>query len=67
MYQRFFFDDFHHNGVATNPELKLKMIIMNAGPFLLDAFYGKDNEFWQQLKEHSSYDDFGKKEAFCNT
>jgi predicted acyl esterase len=21
-------------------------------------FYGKDNEFWQQLKDHSSYDDF---------
>jgi predicted acyl esterase len=35
---------------------------MNAGPLSnLDAFYGKDNEFWQQLKEHSSYDDFGKK------
>jgi hypothetical protein len=27
----------------------------------------ENNEFWQQLKEHSSYDDFGKKEAFCNT
>jgi hypothetical protein len=40
---------------------------MNAGPLSnLDAFYGKD-KFWQQLKEHSSYDDFGKKEAFCNT
>jgi hypothetical protein len=27
---------------------------MNAGPLSnLDAFYGKDNEFWQQLKEHS--------------
>jgi predicted acyl esterase len=24
----------------------------------LDKFYGKDNEFWQQLKDHSSYDDF---------
>jgi hypothetical protein len=35
---------------------------MNAGPLSnLDAFYGKDNEFWQQLKEHSSYDDFLKK------
>jgi hypothetical protein len=27
----------------------------------LDKFYGKDNEFWQQLKDHSSYDDFWQK------
>jgi hypothetical protein len=41
---------------------------MNAGPLSnLDAFYGKDNEFWQQLKEHSVMMIFGKKEAFCNT
>ncbi len=26
----------------------------------LDAFYGEDNVFWQQLKEHSSYDEFWK-------
>jgi hypothetical protein len=30
----------------------------------LDKYYGKDNEFWQQLKDHSSYDDFGKKRIF---
>jgi hypothetical protein len=24
-------------------------------------FMERDNEFWQQLKEHSSYDDFGKR------
>jgi predicted acyl esterase len=23
--------------------------------------FGKDNEFWQQLKDHSSYDDFWQK------
>jgi hypothetical protein len=27
----------------------------------LDAFYGKEDEFWQQLKDHSSYDDFWQK------
>jgi hypothetical protein len=27
----------------------------------LDQYYGKDNEFWQQLKDHSSYDDFWQK------
>jgi hypothetical protein len=48
---------------------KPKMIIffMNAGPLSnLDAFYGKDNEFWQQLKEHSVMMIFAKR-AFCNT
>jgi putative CocE/NonD family hydrolase len=47
------------------PELETKddyQFFMNAGPLSnLDAFYGKDNEFWQQLKEHSSYDDFWQK------
>jgi predicted acyl esterase len=35
---------------------------LNAGPLSnLDKYYGKDNEFWQQLKDHSSYDDdFGR-------
>jgi hypothetical protein len=50
--------------LVPNPELETKddYLFMNAGPLSnLDAFYGKDNEFWQQLKEHSSYDDFGKK------
>jgi predicted acyl esterase len=28
---------------------------------LSNKYYGKDNEFWQQLKDHSSYDDFGKR------
>ncbi|SEA37991.1 hypothetical protein SAMN05443667_1046 [Flavobacterium gillisiae] len=27
----------------------------------LDTYYGKDDEFWQQLKDHSSYDDFWQK------
>ena len=27
----------------------------------LDKYYGKENEFWQQLKEHSSYDSFWQK------
>lgn len=27
----------------------------------LDKYYGQDNEFWQQLKDHSSYDDFWQK------
>jgi hypothetical protein len=45
-----------------------KMIIinfLNAGPLSnLDKYYGKDNEFWQQLKDHSSYDDFGRNVEF---
>ncbi|PKH67467.1 X-Pro dipeptidyl-peptidase [Flavobacterium sp. ALD4] len=47
------------------PDLGTKddyQFFMNAGPLSnLDAFYGKDNEFWQQLKDHSSYDDFWQK------
>ncbi len=27
----------------------------------LDKYYDKNNEFWQQLKDHSSYDDFWQK------
>jgi len=35
---------------------------LDAGPLSnLDQYYGKDNEFWQQLKDHSSYDDFWQK------
>jgi putative CocE/NonD family hydrolase len=35
---------------------------LDAGPLSnLDKYYGKENEFWQQLKDHSSYDDFWKK------
>jgi hypothetical protein len=38
---------------------------LNAGPLSnLDKYYGKDNEFWQQLKDHSSYDDFGRNVEF---
>ncbi|WP_016989732.1 CocE/NonD family hydrolase [Flavobacterium sp. ACAM 123] len=47
------------------PDLGTKddyQFFMNAGPLSnLDAFYGKDNEFWLQLKDHSSYDDFWQK------
>jgi hypothetical protein len=43
------------------PSWKPKMIIsfMNAGPLSNGCILWK--RFWQQLKEHSSYDDFGKK------
>ncbi|WP_158727976.1 MULTISPECIES: CocE/NonD family hydrolase [unclassified Flavobacterium] len=35
---------------------------LDAGPLSnLDKYYGVDNEFWQQLKDHSSYDDFWQK------
>jgi putative CocE/NonD family hydrolase len=35
---------------------------LDAGPLSnLDKYYGKDNEFWQLLKDHSSYDDFWQK------
>lgn len=35
---------------------------LDAGPLSnLDKYYDKDNEFWQQLKEHSSYDEFWQK------
>ena len=35
---------------------------LDAGPLSnLDKYYGKENEFWHQLKNHSSYDDFWQK------
>ena len=35
---------------------------LDAGPLTnLDQYFTKDNEFWQQLKDHSSYDDFWQK------
>ncbi|QZK90692.1 CocE/NonD family hydrolase [Flavobacterium sp. CHNK8] len=35
---------------------------LDAGPLSnLDKYYGADNEFWKQLKDHSSYDDFWQK------
>ena len=47
------------------PEIGTKddyQFFLDAGPLSnLDKFYGKDNEFWQQLKDHSSYDDFWQK------
>ncbi len=47
------------------PELGTKddyQFFLDAGPLSnLDQYYGKDNEFWQQLKDHSSYDDFWQK------
>jgi putative CocE/NonD family hydrolase len=47
------------------PDLGTKddyQFFLDAGPLSnLDKFYGKDNEFWQQLKDHSSYDDFWQK------
>ena len=36
--------------------------LLDAGPLSnLDKYYGKEDEFWQQLKDHSSYDDFWQK------
>jgi putative CocE/NonD family hydrolase len=47
------------------PDLGTKddyQFFLDAGPLSnLDKYYGKDNEFWQQLKDHSSYDDFWQK------
>ena len=47
------------------PDLGTKddyQFFLDVGPLSnLDKYYGKDNEFWQQLKNHSSYDDFWQK------
>ncbi len=47
------------------PDLGTKddyQFFLDVGPLSnLDKFYGKDNEFWQQLKDHSSYDEFWQK------
>ncbi len=49
----------------TFPDLGTKdqyQFFLDAGPLSnLDTYYKEDNFFWQQLKEHSSYDDFWKK------
>jgi len=49
----------------TFPDIGTKddfQFYLDAGPLTnLDKYYGKDNEFWQQLKEHSSYDEFWQK------
>jgi hypothetical protein len=54
----------HNKGLYQMPDLGTKddyQFFLDAGPLSnLDKYYGKDNEFWQQLKDHSSYDDFGK-------
>ncbi|NJY62926.1 CocE/NonD family hydrolase [Salinimicrobium sp. CDJ15-81-2] len=47
------------------PELNTKdqyQFFLDAGPLKnLDKYYGKDNVFWQQLKEHPNYDEFWQK------
>ncbi|MDX1753289.1 MAG: CocE/NonD family hydrolase [Salinimicrobium sediminis] len=47
------------------PELKTKdqyQFFLDAGPLKnLDKYYGEDNVFWQQLKEHPNYDEFWQK------
>jgi putative CocE/NonD family hydrolase len=47
------------------PDLGTKddyQFFLDAGPLSnLDKFYGKNDEFWQQLKDHSSYDEFWQK------
>ncbi|SRX54980.1 CocE/NonD family hydrolase [Aequorivita sp. CIP111184] len=46
------------------PELESKdqyQFFLDAGPLSnLDKYYKEDNAFWQQLKKHSSYDEFWK-------
>jgi hypothetical protein len=47
------------------PELNTKdqyQFFLDAGPLKnLDKYYGEDNVFWQQLKEHPNYDEFWQK------
>jgi putative CocE/NonD family hydrolase len=45
--------------IGTNDDYNF---FLNAGPLSnLDQYFTKDNEFWQQLKDHSSYDEFWQK------
>ena len=45
--------------IGTNDDYQF---FLDAGPLSnLDKYFTKDNEFWQQLKDHSSYDDFWQK------
>ncbi|SDH53556.1 hypothetical protein SAMN04488062_10946 [Flavobacterium omnivorum] len=47
------------SNIRTNDDYQF---FLDAGPLSnLDKYYGKENEFWQQLKDHSSYDDFWQK------
>mgnify|MGYP002795018743 CR=1 FL=1 len=47
------------------PDLGTKdqyQFFLDAGPLSnLDKYYGEDNVFWQQLKEHPNYDEFWQK------
>jgi len=50
---------FKFPNVGTNDDYQF---FLSAGPLVnLDKYYGKEDEFWQQLKEHSNYDDFWQK------
>ena len=50
---------FKFPNVGTNDDYQF---FLDAGPLVnLDKYYGKEDEFWQQLKEHPNYDDFWKK------
>lgn len=50
---------FKFPNVGTNDDYQF---FLNAGPLAnLDKYYDSSNEFWQQLKEHSSYDEFWQK------
>lgn len=52
-------DWFQFPNVGTNDDYQF---FLDAGPLVnLDKYYDKSNEFWQQLKDHSSYDEFWQK------
>lgn len=52
-------DWFKFPNVGTNDDYQF---FLDAGPLVnLDKYYDKSNEFWQQLKDHSSYDEFWQK------
>jgi len=45
--------------IGTNDDYQF---FLDAGPLVnLDKYYDRSNEFWQQLKDHSSYDEFWQK------
>ncbi|WP_291103696.1 MULTISPECIES: CocE/NonD family hydrolase [unclassified Flavobacterium] len=47
---------FQFPNIGTNDDYQF---FLDAGPLVnLDKYYDKSNEFWQQLKDHSSYDEF---------
>lgn len=50
---------FKFPNVGTNDDYQF---FLDAGPLVnLDKYYGKEDEFWQRLKEHPNYDEFWKK------